>query len=52
MGDPFEVQPSHQSRYRLIGAPEAGMWITRDRAVFTMTERTDNVWLAELQDVQ
>ena len=52
LGDQFEVQPFHQSRYPLVWSGGVGMWITRDRAAFAMRERTGNIWLAEPEEGQ
>ena len=51
-GDAFAVFHSHRSRLSLKNYSDSGwsgLSIARDRLVFTMSERTGNVWMMQLQ---
>jgi hypothetical protein len=50
VGDPFAVFHSHGTRRSIENQTHPEWFVGRDQALFSMGERTGNIWLAEWGD--
>jgi hypothetical protein len=50
IGAPFAVFHAHNARISLANTGEAYLSIGRDKMLFTMAERTGNIWMAEWKE--
>lgn len=50
LGDPFAVLHIHSARRSLANQSDMQFVVNRDKLVFSMGERTGNVWMAEFKD--
>jgi len=49
IGAPFAIYHSHNARVSLANQSELHLFVGRDKIVFSMGERTGNIWMAEFR---